>query len=68
MQDLYFGILGESRGPAVFEVAQARRLTFNADVLVEGNRFANRAEIRRRVSSDLFKLANVVVAAFAGGH
>jgi hypothetical protein len=38
--------------PLVLAVAQARRLALDSDVLVERNRFADGAEVRRRMRAE----------------
>src|SRR5580704_3204157 len=68
VEDLDLGILRKRGGPAILEVTQAGGFAVEADVLVEGDGFANGVEIRGRVRADFLELADVILAAFAGGH
>ncbi len=68
MQKLDFGILREAIGPAIAQIAQARRFTLDPDILVERDRFNDRIVIGRRMRADFLELADVVFVPVAGRH
>src|SRR5215469_10556376 len=65
VQDPDLRVRAEGVCPAIPQIAQPGGLALDADILVEGNGFANGREVRRRVGADLLELADVVILPLA---
>src|SRR4051812_9734049 len=68
VQDFHSWQLPQGIGPAMAEITQALGLAFQADALAEIQSFRDRIALRRRMSADLLKFADVAAHLGRGSH